>query len=289
MQSFIFYAWTSSILGAVVGVTAKLTSKYGIKNPFLFNYLWQFFVVLLTIPIALRNGASMPGHWANVILAAIFSSAFLVLVIKALYSIDVSVLSPLYSLQTVFSLLLGTLVLREVLSPRQIFLVSMIILGGVFVSYDEHLKFRAFLKKPVILAIFTMALLPLQSLFLNRALKLDDYWTVTLWLNIFTIFLLTFTLPKFRVDVPQVNRTQLIIVFFIALIQSIGSLAYNKAVSSNVSISNTINSLPISMIMVFILSTFYPSLLEKHKLKVYVVRFSCAIVMIISALNLSIK
>ncbi|MBP9817522.1 EamA family transporter [Candidatus Shapirobacteria bacterium] len=287
MTSYLLFAWASSILSGVTGVTAKLTSKYSIKNHYLFNFLWQLFVVILTVPIALKNGASLPGHWYNIIFASLCSTLFLTLAIRAIYSLEVSVLSPLYSLQTVFSLLLGVVVLHEVIGLRQFLFIALIILGGIFVNYDGHFNWRAFFRKPVLLAVLAMAFLPINSLFINQAIKQDSYWTVVLWTNIFTVLFISLSFPKFKTGLLKVNWLQLSIVLLIAIIQTATSLAYNKAVATNVSITNTINSLPISMIIVFVLSLFFPSLLEKHPVKVYLVRFVCASVMIYSALSLS--
>ena len=72
-----------------------------------------------------------------------------------------------------------------------------------------------------------------------------------------------------------------------SLALAFGTLAANKAYAVNVSISSVITALPISMIMVFVLSIFAPKLLEKHPVKVYAVRFAAAAVMFLASLGLS--
>ncbi len=75
-------------------------------------------------------------------------------------------------------------------------------------------------------------------------------------------------------------------ILLISVLGVIGTLAASAAVAQNVSISTAIISLPVSMVLVFILSFLKPDLLEKHTLKVYAVRFFAAVVMFVATLGL---
>lgn len=60
---FYVFAWIASFSFGLVGIIGKLTSKYAISNTWLFNSLWMFFSLILTIPIALFNHVGVPTQW----------------------------------------------------------------------------------------------------------------------------------------------------------------------------------------------------------------------------------
>ena len=72
-----------------------------------------------------------------------------------------------------------------------------------------------------------------------------------------------------------------------AIFLALGDILANKAYADNVSISTAIISLPCSMIIAVILSFFRSNLLEKHTVKIYLIRFIATAVMILSALKIS--
>jgi len=66
-----------------------------------------------------------------------------------------------------------------------------------------------------------------------------------------------------------------------------GTLAANQAYASNVGISSVILSLPFSMIITIVISVINPKILEHHTAKIYIIRSVSAVIMLISALQLS--
>jgi hypothetical protein len=76
-------------------------------------------------------------------------------------------------------------------------------------------------------------------------------------------------------------------VLILSLIGGVGELAAYKAFESNVGTSSLIISLPMSMILVFFFALWKPSLLERHTIKVYAIRFIAAGVMIWGAMSLT--
>ena len=132
-----------------------------------------------------------------------------------------------------------------------------------------------------------MLVLSIQSLFVNRAIDQTSYWTATLWMSLLAVaFSFIFLYPKFKNDLRTTKPKEYLGVATLALVGSIGDLAAYKAFEGNVGLSSVIISLPISMVLAFILSLVKPNLMEKHTLKVYLVRFAAAGVMIWGALQL---
>lgn len=284
---FYVYAWVASFLFGSVAIIGKLTAKYTIPNAYLFNFLWMGFSLLLTIPIALVNRVGFPVYWPSLILVAIFNAAFGLLYIISLKYLDVSVLVPLLNFRTAFVAILGAVFLGEVLTFSQYLLVSLIFFCGLFVSMDEKLSLRSFFNWEIGMALLCTLSYTLMGLSINRAIAQNGYWTTTLWMAVLSQILLLVTFPFFKKDIGKLNHKQILSVFAMSLALALGILNENRAYQENVVITSIITALPISMIMVFILSIFSPKLLEKHTLKVYVIRFAAAALMILAAFRLS--
>ena len=124
------------------------------------------------------------------------------------------------------------------------------------------------------------------SIFLKKSIAINDFWTTTLWITLLGQCWLLFTIPLFKKVELAINVKQCLNVAVVAFIGTVGMLAANAAYAKNVSLSTVIISLPLSMIIAFLFSIFAPEFLEKHSLKVYAVRFTAAIIMIIAAINL---
>jgi len=285
--SFYWYAWIAAISSGFMVIMEKLTSKYTISNPWLFNFLLSFFILLFILPLALMNNVGLPHYWNGITLAAFFGSLFGILYILALYHLDVTVLSPLLSLRGVFGVILGVVFLGEVLKLNQIILISIIILGGIFVTIDEKFRLSSFIKPAVFVVILATLALALNGFFINRSATQITYWELTLWQCVISQLILLTTIPFFIKDLKRLNRKQILTTALIAFIFIGYNLAANKAFTANVGISSVIISFPASMIIAFILSIFAPKLLEKHTLKVYFIRFFAAAIMIFAALKLS--
>jgi hypothetical protein len=98
--------------------------------------------------------------------------------------------------------------------------------------------------------------------------------------------MLLFTFPKFKKDIKTLTRKQLIPVVLVTMTSMTAFLAVNKAYEVNVGITTVIMSIPSSMILAFIMSRIWPTLMEKHPLKVYAVRFAATAIMFVCALGL---
>ena len=285
-MSFQAFAWLATILYGFDTLTAKFISKYSIPNPWHFNFIWNFFIVIFSIPIALYNGAGMPTEWINVFFAAVFYALGNIFFILTLYRLDVSVITPFNSIRTAFGALLGALFLQEILSGFQYGLIAVIFVSGFFVSLDEKLSAKSFFNKNIVLAFLLMLFLALEGMFVKKAAADIGYWSTILWIGVISITLLLFTIPLFKKDLVIISTKQYGLTFFMSMLELLATLAAYKAYAGNASISGAIISVPVSMILVFIVSFFAPTLFEKHTLKIYAVRFIAAAVMIIAALKL---
>ncbi len=286
MNSLVF-AWIASLSYGFYVIVAKLIGKYQLKNSYQFSFFNSLFTGILMSTISYVYGGRLAMNWSYILLSAILLAIGGALSLAALKVLDVSVMSPLFNFRVAITVLLGALVLGESLTSRSIYLIIIIFIAGFFASLDERFSLKAFFTKNIGLGLFFMFILAIQSIFINQAIDQTDYWTATLWMGALApVFSFILLYPKFRQDLKSTNVKEYGGVAILAMIGAMGDLAAYKAFSGNVGLSSVIISLPMSMILVFILSLWKPALLEKHTIKVYLVRFLAAGVMIWCALQL---
>ncbi|KKS97960.1 MAG: hypothetical protein UV73_C0004G0102 [Candidatus Gottesmanbacteria bacterium GW2011_GWA2_43_14] len=287
-MTFAVYAWIASFAFGFVSIIGKLTNKYAIPNVWLFNFLWMLFSLLITIPVAFLNGATLPTHWPSLILVSIFNAVFGILYILSLSLLDISVLIPLMNLRTAFVAIFSAIFLGEILMLYQYLLIALIFIGGLFVSVDEKLSIRSFFRWPIFVGILCTLSYTFYGISINWSIGKNGYWGVTLWMAALSQIMLLLTYPFFKKDIGKLNLKQIISVFAMSIMLAIGIFTENRAYQDNVTITSIITALPLSMVLAFLLSYFAPKLLEKHTFKVYAIRFTAAAVMIICALKLSL-
>jgi uncharacterized membrane protein len=284
---FYIFAWISDIFYGLCTVFGKLSSKHQLKNPWLLNYIWGLMILVLTIPFAIWFGARWPTHWWPLIILGIFSMLSGTLWVLALNLLDVSILSPFYSVRPVFTAFLGVLFFHEPLTPIQYVLIAIICVAGLFVAVDERTRGKAFFHLATILALFAVLTSAIFGITTKYAMEFEGFWEVTLWGSIFSMIFLLPTVPLFWKDLKKTKVQDYSVMSVAVGTAFIGFLAANKAFAMNVSLSSAIMSVPSSMILAFLFSIFAPKVLEKHTMRVYLIRFGAAAVMVLAALRLS--
>ena len=283
----ILFAWLASAIYGTYAITAKLIGKYQLKNSYQFSFFMTLFSGIVMSIISYVNGGRIATNWSFILLAAAFLALGNALYLTALKVLDVSVMSPLFNIRVAITVLLGVLFLGESLSTKAVYLIALIFIAGFFATMDEKFSFKTFFTQNIGLGLLFMLALSIQSLFVNRAISQTDYWTATLWMGLLAIvFSFIFLYSRFKDDITKSKPKDYVGVGVLAIIGSIGDLAAYKAFEGNVGLSSVIISLPISMLLAFVLSVWKPSLMERHPLKVYLVRFIAAVVMIWGAIQL---
>lgn len=284
---YLFFAWVASISSGLVIISTKLTSKHVIGNPWLFSFLRAVVVVLFIVPIALINHAAIPQNWLPVIAAGTTVALFYIFYTSAIYRLDVSTISPLFNFATVFTVLLGVSFFQEKFTAQQAILSIIIIIAGMFATIDERLHIRSFFNPSVGIALTAMGFLALYNAFIRWATISNSVWTINLWVGIIGLLVISATAPLFYKDLLKIKINELWPVGLMGIFQTITNFAITTTLAVSVGISSIIMSIPFSMIFAVLFSIFAPKLLEKHSTKIYIIRFSAAIVMIYSALQLS--
>jgi drug/metabolite transporter (DMT)-like permease len=286
-MSVLIFAWIASIAYGVYSLTAKLIGKYKIKNTYQFSFFTTFFSGIIIAVISYFNGGRLAANWSYIFLSAALLAVGTVFYLSSVKALDVSVLAPLYNIRVVITVIFGILLLGEELSNRSVILIAIIIGAGFFATMDERFSIKSFFCKNVALGLFYMLLLSIRTISINRAIDKTDYWTAMLWIGLLSIpFSFAIFYPKFRHEIKNTKSRDYFGVLILALIGGLGDLAAYKAFETNVGLSSVIISLPVSSLLVLILGFWKPGLLEKHTVKVYAVRITATIIMILGALQL---
>lgn len=286
-MSYILFAWLASIVFGLEVVIGKITSNRTVTNPWLFNFVWSLFIILLILPFALMSGVSWPQLTLNLFLVSLSYALANILYIISLQLMDVTAMGPLFNFRSVFSVILGVIMLGESVTPFQVFLISVIVLAGIFVNIDEQLTLKAFFKFGVLVMLLFLLALAFMGLYTNLAIAESGYWNTTLWSMVFAQIMFMVTLPLFYRDLVRTCIKKYSGLLAMSLFSAGGTLAANQAYSANIGITSTIMSLPFSMIFTIIISAINPTLMEHHTAKVYAIRVVAAAVMLVAALQLS--
>jgi len=288
-MNFVVFAWIGSLAYAAETILAKLTSRYGMKNPWYLNFLWSTFILLLILPVAYLSGQTgWPNSWKYILWAAFFYGLSNILYILALCLLDITVFSPLFNLRVAFSVIIAGLFLHESLTPIQLILVVIIMIAGIFVNAEEKFNLKKIWSKGLIIALAEMIDLSLMGVFIKLAMSENSYWQVTLPMMGIGEILMIFTIPLFIKEVKTLTGAQAGSTALLAVASVVGTLACNKAFAENVSVTTVILSVPLSMIIAGVLSYIKPEILEHHTTRIYIIRFTAAFVMIAGAIKLSL-
>ena len=196
-MSFYVFAWIASVMYGVEVIIGKLTSKHSISNPWLFNFFWALLVLFFSLPLAIINHVGLPKDWVSLLTASLFYALAGIFYVLPLYTLDVSVWSPMFSLRTPMSVLFSAWLLGEILTRQQYSLIGLIFIAGILVTLDEKLKVRSFFRWPVAYALTQMAILALMGVYINKAIVTNGYWVVTLWMGILAQISYLATIPLF--------------------------------------------------------------------------------------------
>lgn len=285
-MSYIVFAWLATFTYGFEAIIIKLSSKYAIKNPWLFNILWNILFVIFMIPVYLTHPIEIPTVWSSLLITSVLSAICCVMFMVLTYRLDVSVLSPLYNVKTGLSVLFASFLLGEMMSQYQSLMVCIIIIMGFAVTIDEKTTLKSFFRRDIILAMIFMTILALYVVFLKKTMLDIGFWNATVWVAVLNLILLIPTWPKFSKDIKTLTKKQMLPVLLVTATSTIGYIISNKAYEVNVGITSVIMTFPVSMIFAFLLAMIWPKLMERHSMKIYGLRFAATAVMLWCAIQL---
>ena len=146
---------------------------------------------------------------------------------------------------------------------------------------DEKFNWRSFFSPSMLTLILVLIMSAGQSILINKALAITDFWTFNFWGYVFSLFGLVPILwwQKSQLRLPFKS---ILTLAGTASLYMVGILLENHSISLNPTGTAAILALPGGMLIAIILSKFNPELLEKHSWKVYALRLLSAAVMTVA-------
>ena len=284
----ILFAWIAALASTATPLIVKNSGGTLIRSPWLFNVLWSAAAVPLGVAFGLTKEGIMPENWTPLLLASAASALFFIFYTLSIFRINVSVMSPLFSLRVVFATVLGAALLDEHISLVGLALISTVVLLSPLASFDESLKLKAFFQPGVLLALVAMVSLAFVGVFANKSVEANGFGPTLIWQDGLTSLMLLPTL--FATDFKKERFTKRVAGTFavLGLLSGTYTVTSTEAFARNLAISSVIISIPLSMIAAVLLSKKLPKLKETHSQKVYTIRFVAATIMISCAVALSL-
>ncbi len=294
MPSYILYSLIAAFGFAVSSILNKFASKHAITDKWtlLFWYYFTFIPFALLIPLLTKIVFPQTlGLW---IFLVVYSLLFLlgnICFFIAVFKLDVSVISPFSQLQAAFLAILAFLFLGERFSVANYLWIVIILIGAIFVSFEERLSLKTFFQKSILLIIGMQFFHASANLMAGFILQSLNFWNLMWWtvvINTVPVLLFTFFVNRLRVKVSWKQLNPMFLVNFAAFI---AAASLFRAFQENLTISGTISLLtaPITFIITVIFSKINPQLLEHHTKQVYILRGAGIILILFGAVMLSIK
>jgi len=101
--------------------------------------------------------------------------------LQAIQSEEASVVAPLFQANTLFTFLLGLVVLHELPRWQQIVGAALIMAGAIGLSLDKHLHLASFKPRLVLLMVGATFVLALSSVVFKFFAVHDEFWSTTFW------------------------------------------------------------------------------------------------------------
>lgn len=252
------------------------------------KFFWTSFNLLLTAVIAYFFGIKAPANFLPYIVAGLFLAIGNIFLTYSIYKLDVTVISPLFALRTAFTAIIGILFLKENFNFVQYLMIVIIFISGLLIRVDENFSFKKSMHD-LWLGIACMFFLSISSATIKIASVNGSYWNNVFWINFFTSVFLLLSVPKFIFDLKSTPIKKYIGALGYSLAGGVGRLLMFFGLASNVTVTTAVTSLPMSMIMTIPLAYVFPQLLEKHTIRIYIIRLLLAIVMITCSIKLSLR
>jgi drug/metabolite transporter (DMT)-like permease len=135
-------------------------------------------VIWLFVPKAL---ALSPVAIIVMTVSGILYMGAMLFYLRAIQSEEASVVAPLFQANTLFTFLLGLLVLHELPRWPQILGAALVVAGAVGLSLDRNLHFGRFKPRLVLLMVSATFVLALSSVVFKFFAVHDEFWSTTFW------------------------------------------------------------------------------------------------------------
>lgn len=290
MPIYILLAFAAAFFFSLNAIFAKLTSKYAITKR---NYFLFYFALsqLLFLPIIFFI-TDIQNPVSGLVPLLLFSVMFFIgnyFIITVLFRYDISILQSFFHFQTVLSVLFAYLFLGEIFPLKSYFYIVLIIIGGFIVGIDEKLSFKAILSKNFLLFLCGIFFFAMSDIFAKETTKYMDAYNLKFWGTII-VFIISLSLTPFIEKEIKISTKKFLSITLVSFFTFIATLLLYRAFSYNITISQPIGMFgsAVTFLIAVVLSIIKPGFLEYHPKKIYAIRGIGLILMLYSAIMISI-
>lgn len=289
-MSYIGYAFLAASCFAFSQIVNKLLSKHSIDNAD--SLMAYFMMALFFFGLFLTPFVSLDIPSAKVLgIIAIQVIGFLggyYLFYHGVFQADVSTFSPIFQIQAGLIAILAFIFLGERFPIQNYFWILAMIVGAIFVSFNESMSPRKFLNRGVLLIMLMQVAHAISVLFVGYSLEYLPPLEVLFWFYLMIGLVIG---PFILIKKPNLNYPvkRVIPMYVGGFISGSGAVALLIAYTQNLTITSAIALMSSPMVFIFSLfaSRFFPQLLEHHPTKVYIVRGVGLVVIMMGAYMVS--
>ncbi|MGE5706756.1 MAG: EamA family transporter [Bacteroidota bacterium] len=277
MPEYVLFSLLAALLFAGLNLTQKLTVRFAIPQQAVLLFHLFLTQALFAPLIWLFHPIQGPGPvWGILMIQTAINVLATALFYYSLYRVDLSVLGPMWSLKNLFNALLGFFVLHEVFAPTAYLWIALCLLGAVLTSFNEELRWKAFLQPSILLLFVTFALFSTSDLLIRQCIAGGmDAWNQRAWSMLLEggipLLMLPFLRERVRVKLPQFASVVGINLFLI-----LGTVAISQAFSypGSFTLASTLVMLetPFMLLAMGGLTLWKGQILESHPAWIYGIR-----------------
>ena len=287
---YTIYALLASTFFAFSTLMSKFASKHRITSA---NSLMGYFLLAsstLTIFLVPFTALTIPPItilW-KILIAVITFLVGYYLFYRGIFETDASSFSPLFILQSALIAFFAYIFLGERFPLSNYLYLLLIIFGAVLTNFDESISIKSFFKKGVLYILGMQVLHAISNLFVGFAITtltpIDYIFWQYLIITILTGIYFMIVKPKLSYSPKTLTP-----MFLAAWLGGIGAIFLFTAFQTNLTITATLSllSAPIVLVITFLASRFYPSLLEHHSGKIYLLRSIGLLIILFATYSIS--
>lgn len=183
---WLLFAFSGPLLWAVsTHIDKFLVDKYFRDSDTTVLMMFTAFLGVLALPVLwFFEPRVLALSWlATVVMtvSGILYMGAMLFYLRAIQSEEASVVAPLFQANTLFTFLLGLLLLHELPHAPQLVGAGLVVLGAIGLSLDKNLQFGRFKPKLVILMVSATFVLALSSVVFKFFAVHDEFWSTTFW------------------------------------------------------------------------------------------------------------
>jgi drug/metabolite transporter (DMT)-like permease len=290
-MNYMFFAFVAAVCFATSQIINKLQSKHSIDNKdsmmaYFMLTTFSFGIILLPfVPFTFPSFALLE-------LMGIAVGTFLLgyyFFFTGVFDADASSFAPLFQIQAALVGFLAFVFLGERFPAQNYLWMIALVLGAIFVSFNEKMTPKSFLNKGILFILLMQLCHAISNLFVGFTLKQLTPIQFLFWedmmIGVVCLLFVLIKRPKMKY-----KATEIAPMFLSSYIVGIGVIALFNAFTQNLTISSVIGllSAPIVFVVSLIASKFSPKFLEHHTPKVYLIRGIGLLIILLAAYKITV-